>query len=306
MMKSFEQVISAAKNSSEKPRIIAACPYDQETIDALNMAFQDDLCRIIVVGEKDKMQGLILDKNKDGHKIEIIEVSGETFALEEAYKNLLMGYAHIFMKGLVQTKEFMKVLLSDKNFITSDLLTHISIFYVPHLDKLLFVTDPSIVIEPTVEQKIVVIRNAVELAVCLGIENPKVAVVSSTEQINTKIKSSYDAEKLTRLFEQEKKFSGHVYGPLALDNAVSMEAAEIKKIDHVVAGNADILVMPDLDAGNILAKGLTYLGNLESAGVVVGARSPIVLTSRSANAKERYNSISVTCIAAAKCVESKI
>lgn len=299
-MKSFDEIVKTAKNVPEKPRVIAACPYDEGTIDALNMAFQDDLCKITVVGERNKMQGLFLEKNEDGQEIEIIEVSGETPALDEAYKHLLAGYAHIFMKGLVQTKNFMKVLLSDKNFIRSDLLTHISIFHVPHLDKLLFVTDPSILIEPTVEQKVIIIKNAVELAVCLGIEGPKVAVVSSTEQMNPKINSSLDAEKLTELFGEDKNFAGHVYGPLALDNAVSREASEIKKIDHAVAGNADILVMPNLDAGNILAKGLTYLANLECAGVVVGARRPIVLTSRSAGAQERYNSLSITCIAAVK------
>lgn len=294
-MKNFREIQNKALKSDRKPKLVVPCPYDKNILIALNMVQKNNVANIILIGNKNRIDK-ILDYNKIDFEYEaIIEIEDEVSAIEKSYSLIVNNKADIIMKGIVQTKDFMTALLSNKDFIKRKLLTHISIYELPVLNKLLFVSDPSIIIEPTIEQKEIIIDNALDLLDYLEIEYPKVAIVSSTETVNKKIRSSVEALSITEKYANNNK-NAIIYGPLAIDNAVSAESANFKKIDSPVAGNADLLIMPNLDAGNIFCKGLTYIGALESAGIVMGATKPIVLTSRSANPKEKFNSILVACI----------
>ncbi|MBU5255545.1 phosphate acyltransferase [Tissierella praeacuta] len=293
-MRNFEEARLKALNFTIKPTVVVPCPYDKNILEALIMVQENGIANIILIGNKNRVDSIIDQYDLDFRYETFIEIYEDLLAIEEAYKLLITHGADIIMKGLVQTKDFMRILLSNKDFMESKLLTHVAIYEVPSLNRLLFVSDPSIVVEPTIYQKKVIIDNALELIDSLDMERPKVAIVSSTEVLNEKVKSSVDAVEITKMYVENNKAT--IYGPLAIDNAISREASKLKKIESLVAGNADLLIMPNLDAGNIFCKGLTYIGNIESAGVVMGAKKPIVLTSRSANPKEKFNSIIISCL----------
>ncbi|WP_312906598.1 phosphate acyltransferase [Tissierella praeacuta] len=293
-MRNFEEARLKALNFTIKPTVVVPCPYDKNILEALIMVQENGIANIILIGNKNRVDSIIDQYDLDFRYETFIEIDEDLLAIEEAYKLLITHGADIIMKGLVQTKDFMRILLSNKDFMESKLLTHVAIYEVSSLNRLLFVSDPSIVVEPTIYQKKVIIDNALELIDSLDMESPKVAIVSSTEVLNEKVKSSVDAVEITKMYVENNKAT--IYGPLAIDNAISREASKLKKIESLVAGNADLLIMPNLDAGNIFCKGLTYIGNIESAGVVMGAKKPIVLTSRSANPKEKFNSIIISCL----------
>lgn len=293
-MRNFEEARLKALNFTIKPTVVVPCPYDKNILEALIMVQENGIANIILIGNRNRVDSIIDQYDLDFRYETFIEIDEDLLAIEEAYKLLINHGADIIMKGLVQTKDFMRILLSNKDFMESKLLTHVAIYEVPSLNRLLFVSDPSIVVEPTIYQKKVIIDNALELIDSLDMESSKVAIISSTEVLNEKVKSSVDAVEITKMYTENNKAA--IYGPLAIDNAISREASKLKKIENLVAGNADLLIMPNLDAGNIFCKGLTYIGNIESAGVVMGAKKPIVLTSRSANPKEKFNSIIISCL----------
>lgn len=294
-MKRFKEIIHASTKTTPKPVLVVACPYDKNILEALSMAYHEGLVKIIMLGDK-KNTDKTLKQNGISFAYEYLDIESDLSAVKESYKMVLSGQADIIMKGIVQTKDFMEILLSEKSFLQRKLLTHVAIYETTALNKLIFVSDPSIIIAPTVNQKKIIIDNAIELLHCLRIEKPKVAIISSTEVPNYKIRSSIEAVELMDMYKDDHE-GVLVYGPLGIDNAVSIEASRLKKIDSPVGGNADLLIMPNLDCGNIFCKGLTYMGNIGSAGIVMGAKKPIVLTSRSASSIEKLNSIAVACIA---------
>lgn len=298
-MKNFQEALKIVQEFTIKPTIVVPCPYDKNILEALILVQESNIANIIIIGNKHKVDAIIQDYDLEFSYETFIEMDDDLSSIEKAYSLLTSDKADIIMKGIVQTMDFMRVLLSNKDFIKRKLLTHVAIYNVPSLNRLLFVSDPSILIEPTINQKKIIIDNAIELLDSLDIQNPKVAVISSTEISNEKIKSSVDALEIMKLYSKNDS-KGIIYGPLAIDNAISIEASELKKIDNPVAGNADLLIMPNLDSGNIFCKGLTYIGNIESAGIVVGANKPIVLTSRSASPREKFNSITISCLIANK------
>ncbi|WP_313755609.1 phosphate acyltransferase [Tissierella sp.] len=293
-MRNFEEARLKALNFTIKPTVVVPCPYDKNILQALIMVQENGFANIVLIGNKNRVDSIIDEYDLDFRHETFIEIDEDLLAIEEAHSLLINHKADIIMKGLVQTKDFMRILLSNKDFMESKLLTHVAIYEVPSLNRLLFVSDPSIVVEPTIHQKKVIIDNALELMDSLNMESPKVAIISSTEVLNEKVKSSVDAVELTKMYTENNKAA--IYGPLAIDNAISREASKLKKIENLVAGNADLLIMPNLDAGNIFCKGLTYIGNIASAGIVLGAKKPIVLTSRSASPKEKFNSIIISCL----------
>lgn len=302
-MKSFKEIILKVKSMKEKPKIVVPCPYDVNILESLNMIQEENIGDVVLVGDKEKID-LIKEKNNLNIKsMALIEKESDIDSLKESYSMIEKNKAHIIVKGKVQTKDFMNTILSDKRFIKNELLTHISIFHIPSQDKLLFVSDPSIIVEPTLEQKKVILDNALELLEYMEVENPKIAIISSVEIPNKAIKSSIDGINLMKLQEKYRRWNAEIHGPLAIDNAVSKEAAMLKNIDSKVAGDADLLLMPNLDSGNIFCKGLVYIGGLESASIVMGAYRPIVLTSRAAGVKERFNSICIACLLANKMKE---
>lgn len=299
-MKNFKEMIAKAKNIENKPRIAIACPYDKNILEALGRIQREGIGDVILLGDRDKVDSIKEKYNIEMDPMDFIKSESDIQALKKSYAMVIEGQADIIMKGMVQTKDFMRTILSNKKFMKNKLLTHTVAFDIPSRDKLLFVTDPSIMTEPTLDQKKIILDNAVELLQYLGIEEPKVAIISSVEVPNEAIKSSMDGSELMELQKKDSIWNAQVYGPLAIDNAVSKEAAKLKSINSEVAGNADLLLMPNLDAGNIFCKGLVYIGEFDTGGIVMGAHKPIVLTSRSAGADERFNSICIACVLAEK------
>lgn len=200
------------------------------------------------------------------------------------------------MKGSLHTDEFMGAIVREERLRTARRMSHVFVIDVPGHARPLFLTDAAINIQPTVEDKADIIQNAIDLARALGVEIPKVAILSAVETVSPKIKSTIDAAALCKMADRGQIEGGVLDGPLAFDNAVSKEAAETKGIKSPVAGRVDILVAPDLEAGNMLAKQLEYLADAPGAGVVLGARAPIILTSRADRTLSRLASCAVALV----------
>src|SRR5579862_2419686 len=209
------------------------------------------------------------------------------------------GEVAALMKGSLHTDEVMAAVVCRTTGIrTVRRVSHVFIMDVPTYPKLLFITDAAVNIAPTLDEKVDIVANAIELAQALGVERPKVAILSAVETVTAKIPSTIDAAALCKMAERGQIKGGILDGPLAFDNAISKEAAQTKGIKSPVAGDPDILLAPDLEAGNILAKQLSFLANADSAGLVLGARVPIILTSRADSVRSRIASCAVAMLAA--------
>jgi phosphate acetyltransferase len=209
------------------------------------------------------------------------------------------GEAELLMKGSLHTDELLgAVIARETGLRTGRRLSHVFVMDVPTYHKVLIVTDAAINIAPTLEEKVDICQNAIDLAVSLGLEKPKVAILAAVETVNSKMTATIDAAALCKMAERGQITKGELDGPLAFDNAISKEAAKTKGILSAVAGDPDILLAPDLEAGNILAKLLSFLANADSAGVVLGARVPIILTSRADSVRSRIASCAVAVMAA--------
>jgi phosphotransacetylase len=209
------------------------------------------------------------------------------------------GEAELLMKGSLHTDELLgAVVARETGLRTGRRLSHVFIMDVPTYHKVLIVTDAAINIAPTLEDKVDICQNAIDLAVSLGLATPKVAILAAVETVNSKMTATIDAAALCKMAERGQITRGELDGPLAFDNAISKDAAKTKGILSAVAGDPDILLAPDLEAGNILAKLLSFLANADSAGIVLGARVPIILTSRADSVRSRIASCAVAMLAA--------
>ncbi len=192
------------------------------------------------------------------------------------------GEADVVMKGTLETATFMRAALDrDNGLRVGRLLTHVAVFEIPGFNRLLLISDAGIIVAPDIYQKIVIVQSAIEVAHKLGLDQPKVAILAASELVDPKIPSTVDAANLSKMAERGQIRGGVVDGPLALDNAISEASIAIKGIQSPIAGQADILIVPSVEAGNLLAKAITYFGHGEMAGVVVGGCAPLVVTSRS-------------------------
>lgn len=209
------------------------------------------------------------------------------------------GEAEALMKGSLHTDHFMHaVMVGETGLRTTRRVSHVFVLDVPTYPHMLLITDAAINIYPKLEDKVDIVQNAIDLAQVLGLSEPKVAILSAVETVTSKIVSTIDAAALCKMADRGQITGGILDGPLAFDNAVNLKAAEIKHIHSAVAGHADILVVPDLEAGNMLAKQLEYLADSEAAGIVLGARVPIILTSRADSAKSRLASSAIAVLLA--------
>ena len=225
---------------------------------------------------------------------ELVDAPHSHAAAEEAVRLAREAKAEMLMKGSLHTDELIgAVVRSASGLRTERRISHVFILDVPSLDRPLFITDAAINIMPTLEDKQQITQNAIDLAHALGLSQPKVAILSAMETVNPKVTSTVEAAALCKMADRKQITGGILDGPLALDNAINLGAAQIKGIDSPVAGLADILVVPDLEAGNMLAKSLTFLADADAAGIVLGARVPIILTSRSDSVTTRLASCAV-------------
>jgi phosphate acetyltransferase len=257
-------------------------------------AAQANLIEPFLVGPKEKISSLAEEFNLDLNDISIIDVEHSHEAAEKSVELARAGKVEALMKGSLHTDELMKAVLhKDKGIRSERRISHVFAFDVPTYPRPLLVTDAAINIAPTLEVMRDIVQNAIDLAQSLKIESPRVALLSAVETITKDIDSTLIAAALCKMADRGQITGGVLDGPLAFDNAVSMAATEVKGIVSDVAGQADILVAPDLEAANILAKQLTYLADAQGSGIVMGARLPIILTSRADSAIERMASCSL-------------
>ncbi|MCH4889990.1 phosphate butyryltransferase [Acidaminobacter sp. JC074] len=300
MIKSFEEVLKIAKERGPKT-VSVACAQDNDVLKAVDNAKKNGIVEAILVGDKEKIEAIAKEESIDLNDYEIIDIKDLAEASLKAVELVSSGKAHMVMKGLVDTSIILKAVLNKETGLrTGSVLSHVAIFDVMNYPRLLLVTDAAMNIAPTLEQKKQIIENSLQVANGLDIDQPKVAVICAKEKVNPKMPATVDAGELVKMNENGDLTGCIVGGPFALDNAVSVEAAKLKGIDHPVAGHADVLMCPNIESGNILYKTLGFLANAKSAGVIVGAKAPIILTSRADSEEAKLNSIALGVLMAAK------
>jgi phosphate acetyltransferase len=274
-------------------------PCDKESLLGAIEAAKAKLIAPIFVAPPAKLNALAKSLRVNLARYPLIAAAHSHDAAEKAVALVRAGKAEALMKGSLHTDELMaEVVAKETGLRTVRRMSHVFILDVPNFARALFITDAAINIEPSLLDKRDIVQNAIDLAHALGMRAPKVAILSATETINPEIRSTVDAAALCKMAERGQISGGILDGPLAFDNAISLEAARTKGIKSPVAGHANILVVPDLESGNMLAKQLQYLAGAQAAGVVLGARVPIVLTSRADSALERQASCAVALLLA--------
>jgi len=253
----------------------------------------------ILVGPAAKIREVAKKSNVDLGKLRIVDAPHSHGSAAKAVELVRQGEAELLMKGSLHSDELLSAVIArDTGLRTGRRLSHVFIMDVPTYHKVLIVTDDAINVVPTLEDKVDICQNAIDLVVSLGNKKPKIAILAAVETVNSKMQATIDAACLCKMAERGQITGALLDGPLAFDNAISVEAAKMKGITSEVAGDPDILLVPDLEAGNMLAKQLSFLANADSAGLVLGARAPIILTSRADSVRSRIASCAVALMSA--------
>ena len=304
-MTNFDDLLHEAQ--SYGPRTLSvACSHDLDVLYSVSEAMQAGIADTVLFGDAEKTRRIADENDLDISNSSIVDVKDPADAAMRAVQAVHDGDAEILMKGLVDTSVMMKQALNaDYGLRTGMVLSHVAVFDVPTYPRLLIGTDAALNIAPGLEQKKQIIQNACGFAHALGIPTPKIALICAKEKVDSKMPCTEEAAELVRMNESGEIGGCSLGGPFALDNAVSLEAARHKGIEHPVAGRADVLVTPDIEAGNILYKSLVFLGGAKSAALVVGASAPIVLTSRADSSETKLNSIALAVLQAAAHAETE-
>ncbi|MEJ5287212.1 MAG: Branched-chain phosphotransacylase [Candidatus Kapaibacterium sp.] len=280
--------------SKPKKKIAVAASEDEQVLLALKQATDIGIVEPILVGNLSKTKDLANQIGFDIEKYEFIEESNPAKSARIAVQMVREGKAQIIMKGLVNTADYLRAILDKEiGLRTGNLLSHIGVFEIPAYHKLIGLTDAAQNIAPNLEEKVSIVQNSVDLLRRLGIENPKVALLAAVENVNPKMQATIDAALITMMNRRGQIKNCIIDGPLAFDNAVSKEAAEHKGIVSPVAGDADLLVAPEIETGNALYKSFTYFAGGVVAAIILGAMVPIVLTSRADTEKSKLMSIAL-------------
>ena len=301
--------MSESRGTGKYERLLARCkdvppistavahPCDDSSLFAVIEAARARIVEPILCGPADRIRRIAKDLSIDVERYEIVNVPHSHAAAARAVELVRLGRAEVLMKGSLHTDELMgEVVKRDGGLRSERRVSHVFIMDVPTYHKPLLVTDAAVNIVPTLDDKRDIVQNAVDLAHALGLAQPKVAILSAVETVTARIPSTIEAAALCKMADRGQITGALLDGPLAFDNAISAEAARIKHITSPVAGDADILVVPDLEAGNMLAKNLTFMARADAAGIVLGARAPIILTSRADNERTRMASCAVAAL----------
>lgn len=289
----YERLVAAAQRLSPLPTAVAQ-PCDESSLRGAIEARDAGLITPILVGPKAKIIDIArtIGLNLDG--LEIIDVPHSHAAAAKAVDVVRSGKAELLMKGSLHSDELLGAVTNRETGLrTARRISHVFVMDVPTHSQTLFVTDAAVNIAPDLMAKRDIVQNAIDLYTALGLGKPKVAILSAVETVTTAIPSTIEAAALCKMADRGQITGGELDGPLAFDNAISLAAARVKGIKSPVAGHAQILVVPDLEAGNMLAKNLTFISNADAAGIVLGARVPIILTSRADNVRTRLASCAV-------------
>jgi phosphate acetyltransferase len=276
-----------------------AHPCEQTALAGAIEAAEKGLIVPILVGPAGKIREIAAASGIDLGQTRIVDAPHSHASAAKAVELVRKGEAELLMKGSPHSDEFLgAVVAKETGLRTGRRISHVFIMDVPTYHKVLIVTDAAISIAPVLEDKVDICQNAIDLAVSLGLSQPKIAILAAVETVHSKMPATLDAAALCKMAERGQIKGGVLDGPLAFDNAISKEAARIKSITSAVAGDPDILLVPDLESGNMLAKQLSFLANADSAGLVLGARVPIILTSRADSVRSRIASCAVAMLAA--------
>ncbi len=294
----YEHLLALCKNLPPA-RTAVAHPCDETSLRGAVEAADMGILIPILVGPRARIEAVARQHGLDIRRFEIVDAPHSQASAEAAVRLAGEGKVEILMKGSLHTDELMgAVVHKEAGLRTARRISHCFVMDVPAIDRPLMITDAAINIFPTLEDKADIILNAIDLANSLGLGKPRIAILSAMETVNTKVPSTVEAAALCKMADRGQITGGILDGPLALDNAISPEAARIKNIESPVAGRADILVAPDLEAGNMLAKSLTFMAEADAAGIALGARVPIILTSRADSVMTRLASCAVAALVA--------
>jgi phosphotransacetylase len=294
----YEQLLERCRNLEPVPTAVAH-PCEETALSGAVEAGAKGLIAPTLVGPEAKIREVAKAHGIDLGRLPIVDVPHSHASAAKAVELVRQGQAEILMKGSLHTDELLgAVVARETGLRTGRRISHVFIMDVPTYHKVLIVTDAAINLAPGLEDKADICQNAIDLAISLGVARPKVAILAAVETINSKMPATIDAAALCKMADRGQITGGILDGPLAFDNAISKDAARIKGIVSEVAGDPDILLAPDLEAGNILAKQLIFLANAESAGLVLGTRVPIILTSRADSVRSRIASCAVAVLVA--------
>jgi len=294
----YDALIARCKALPPTPCAVAH-PCDESSLRGAVEAAELGLIRPILVGPKARIAAVADQFRIDISPYEIVDAPHSAASAETAVRLAREGKAEMLMKGSLHSDEIMAAVVKRETGLrTSRRVSHCFVMDVPAIDRVVIITDAAVNIFPTLEDKMHIVQNAIDLVHALGMPQPKVAILSAMETINPKVPSTIEAAALCKMAERGQITGGILDGPLALDNAIDLGAAKIKKITSAVAGQADILVVPDLEAGNMLAKSLSFMADADAAGIVLGARVPVILTSRADSVSTRLASCAVAALVA--------
>ena len=297
---SFEELASEAKKMTKKTVIAVVEAQDEHTLESVVRATEDGIVVPILIGNVNKITELLVRFGADPAAFNVVASAGAEESLQEAVRIIHAGKATAIMKGKLESGQFMKAIVTKENgLLTGGKLSLAGLYETPKYHKVFALSDMGLNTYPDLEAKKIIIANAVKLLHAIGYDNPKVAVLSSVEKLNPKMPDAVDGDALKRMNQNGEITGCVVEGPISFDLATSSDSARIKGYDSPVAGDADLLLVPDICAGNILAKCLTGFGSARTAGTVLGAKVPVILTSRSAETSDKYYSIALAACAAA-------
>ncbi len=300
MLTKLSQLLELIDKSHKPKRMILAASEDAHSLIAVVEAAKKEIIRPILVGDLEKTRGMAEIMKLDISDFEMIQADNPANAAAKAVKMIHDGEGDFLMKGKVGTSDMLKSILNKEYGLrTGKLLSHFAYFEVENYHKLIALTDVAMNIAPNLTEKIAILNNAVNVLNTLGIEKPKVAVLGAVEKVNTEMGATLDAALLSKMNQRDQILNCIVDGPLAFDNAVSLESARHKEIKSEVAGDTDLLLMPDIEVGNVLYKSLVFFANAKVASMIVGASVPIVLTSRSDSDQAKFDSILLAAVFAA-------
>lgn len=299
MSRNFDEILKKVNEFPVKKLSVAAA-NDDEVLEAVAMAHDRKIADSILVGDEEKIKKICRDKGIDSSIFEIINIPDPIEAAHEAVKIVHDGKADMYMKGLLSTKDFLKSILDKEVGLRTDkLLSHVAVFEIKGIEKLLFLTDVAFLPYPTLEEKVKIINNTVEVCNACGIDMPKVAPVAAVEVVNPKMPATVEADELTKMNEAGEIKNCIVDGPLSVDLAIYPEAARHKGAEgRKIVGDADIILFPDIHAGNIAYKFIVHTTEFKNGCILTGTKAPAILASRSDSAETKVNSIALAAVVA--------
>lgn len=290
--KNFHELIAKVQDNDSKKRVAVAAAHDEHTLEAVFKAVNDKLVEPVLIGDKAKIKEILKKLSIEFDENKIINTESDTEAAERTVELINEAKADFIMKGKLQTADMLKAVVNkEKGLRTGNVISHVAILEIPSYHKLIAITDGGMMLYPNAEEKKQIIENAVDVFLAMGYECPKVAVLAAVETVNPKMPETVDADILKKMNQNGEIKNCIVEGPISVDLTFNKESAKIKGYESPITGEADILIVPNIASGNIMSKVLLEFANGTMAGMIVGAKVPIVLTSRGATSEEKYLSL---------------